>query len=137
MSDASKWLMIAPDEAFLKRRLRNVQDDAMELGRRVVEGDRPARALLLFRIVRGQVGTDLLPSGPEVVGLEQDVAPEIDGLVIVRRGDDGGAPVEAEIMIRRRRADDDIAGIGRDSLGLPCPGVEPLDVAPLGIRPGP
>ena len=91
-----------PDDVRVERRRSDGEHRAVKLRRGVVHHDRPARGLLLRRVVRGEVGRDYLPRRPVVRRFEQHIASEVDDLRILRRERDGRVPVEP-VFVRDHR----------------------------------
>src|SRR6185369_6308372 len=95
----------------------------------VFDGDRAARIFQAFGIIRRQVRADLLPGLAEVCGLEDDVAGEPHGVLIVWRLDDGRVPVETVFLIAGSAAI--IARLWADRLLLARAEVRPHNSAAL------
>src|SRR4029079_3406006 len=112
-----------PDHAGVFRRLGDGVDGRVHLGRGVVDRDAAGLLLLLLlRVVRGQVGGELLPRLAVVLGAEEELRAEVD-----RAGGadvDGRVPVEAELSFRVLRQRLDVARL----VGL---AVDAADVAAL------
>src|SRR5216684_1210974 len=92
-----------PNHASLHGRLSDSDYRAMIFRSRVL-GPHGADALLLFRIVGAEVWADGRPRLPEIRGLENDIAPEVGSVFVMRRLHNGGVPVESIFQLAHRPA---------------------------------
>jgi hypothetical protein len=118
-----------PDDPGAQGGFGEADDGRVVLGARVLEGDGAARGLLLRLVVGRQVGADGRPGLAEVGGLEDDVAAEVDGVLVVRAGDERRVPVEAVLGELGRAAV--VAHVGDDELLLARAHVGADDVGAL------
>ena len=75
----------SPNLTFLNRRLRNGYDRPVILGGRVFDRDWSTRVFQFFRIVGGEIRTDLFPRLTEVGRFENNVSGEKDSCLVVWR----------------------------------------------------
>ena len=116
-----------PEDVLVLGRLRDAEDRAVVLGRRVVEGEAARLVLLLLRGVVGrEVGGDALPGVALVARAEEELRGVVEGALLVRAQVDGGVPVEAVLGL---------PGLGRglDVLGLQGGLAHAVEVAALDL----
>src|SRR5205814_2342246 len=89
-----------PDEVRVFRRLADRVDGRVHLRRRVVNGDAAGLLLLLlFGVVRRQVGRDALPGLAVVARAEEELRADVDGALLRRAEVDRRVPVVAELAL--------------------------------------
>ena len=117
-----------PDQPLGQRRRRDRKHRVVVLGAGVVDGDGPARRLLLRLVIARQVGADRFPFHSAVGGFEDALAAVVDRVRIVRRNHDRRRPLKAVFQIGRAAR---IRKIGphRNVLHLAGAFVEARDVA--------
>ena len=113
-----------PDRVRVLRRLADRVDRRVHLGRRVVDGDAAAQLLLLLgRIVGREVRREALPGLALIARAEQELAADVERLLVGRAQRDRRVPVPAKLLVQ--------AGLGLDVAELVRVDVDAADVAAL------
>src|SRR5205085_3301938 len=130
-----------PDEVRVFRRLADRVDGRVHLRRRVVHGD-AARLLLLllFGVVRRQVGRDALPGLPVVARAEEELRADVDGALLRGTQVNRRVPVVAELallVLRERLEGGRLVGLSVDAPDVAALrlGVEVVGVRGVNERP--